>query len=104
MPFKDPDGRLVYVSSEFDRLLNSCEMFDRVLFRYPNGFSSNQYDWYLEHTLYFLESLDLATFREKAAELDGASREILLRNFDRLNLRYSDINLSQYVLALYGRV
>ena len=100
IPFKDNKGRLIYVSDEFNKLLDSCELFDRGLFKYPNGFLTNQYDHYLECILYFLKSIGLDLFRSRVSQLDGNTRELLLRNFDRLNLRYSDIDFSEYVRAL----
>lgn len=100
LPFKSEDGRLIYVSDKFNCLINSCELFDKAIFKQPGIFSVEEYDWFLINTLKYLESIDLNEFKSKSKSLDKSSKEILLRIFDRLNSKFSNISFSEFVLTL----
>lgn len=99
LPFRDESGNLIYVSDRFDCLLNSCELFDRSLFKL-NSFTTTQYEWFLKNTLTAMFDIDFQEFKERTKSVDQSTREILLRTIGRLVQQYPDVDFSQYTIPL----
>lgn len=97
-PFQDENGNLVYVPDPIDKLINACGLFENQL--YNSSISSYTYDLFIELTLHFLLSIPLDIFKEKVRNLEYSSREILLRNLDKIVSYYPDKDISAYSRAL----
>lgn len=99
-PYKDDEGRLVYVPNPVVRLVNACELFETQLYRDPLSISSYRYDLFLELTRKFILSIPLNSFNSYAESLDYSSKETLLRNFDNIISRCPSSVLAEYAYVL----
>lgn len=102
-PFKAENGELVFVPDPLDRLINACELIETLLYN-SAGLSTYSYEQFLKMTYDFILSISPDVFKLKAENLEHNTKDILLRNLDKLVLEFSDDTvIPQYSAILkYG--